>query len=193
MSQKLSRSVRIITLAPFMATLLFVILYIVNPAYYANFLHFIAVILFIAAFPILAYPLSYIIPKIRKKGRNGQRSLAIVFSVLGYLFGFAFALISRAPNMEKVFYATYLISGILMFLLNFVFKVKSSGHACGVSGPVFCLSFLVSWFYLFGYFILVLVSFASFKLKSHDTKEIIIGALIPVVSFFISYSVFILL
>lgn len=190
MSKNVSKSLRIITLAPFMASLLFIILFFTKPNSFANTLHLFFAFMFIVILPLLAYPISYLVPRIKVKGRSGQRKLAIILSVVGYIFGFVFALITDAPSLEKIIYLTYLLSGVFMAVLNFGFKIKSSGHSCGISGPIICLSFLVSWWYVFGYLVLVIVAFASFQLKSHDTKEVIIGSFLPVIAFIISNIIF---
>ena len=91
---------------------------------------------FLSIFPTLAYPLQRCFKKYKDRGREGQRSLAMIFSFVGYLLGTVMAFVFSAPIEVKIIYIEYLLCGIGMVLLNKVFKVKASGHACGIVGPV---------------------------------------------------------
>ena len=92
--------------------------------------------------PLLAYPMQRFIPKYKHRGRDGQRSLAMIFSALGYVVGVAVAFVFGAPRELKMVFVEYLLCGISILVSSKVFKKKASGHACGVVGPVAMLVYL---------------------------------------------------
>ena len=129
---------------------------------------------------MLAYPLQRFIPGFRGRGREGQRSLAIIFSVIGYVLCCIFGLIFTQSVVLWMITVTYLLSGVCIFVSSKVFKFKISGHACGVFGPVSVL-------FYFGLFIPAaigvglgaLVYYASLKSGRHTLPELIAGTVLP--------------
>ena len=77
---------------------------------------------------------------------------------------------------------TYLISGLLIALFNKVLKIRASGHACGVAGPVALLGCTMGWYAVFGLPLIAIVFAASLKMKRHTFSELVIGSLIAVFS-----------
>lgn len=78
----IAKIVRVITVAPFMAALMLTVIWFTRPDSYLGFGHYLYALCVLTVFPLLSYPVSAIIPALRKKGRDGQRNLAIVFSVV---------------------------------------------------------------------------------------------------------------
>lgn len=74
-----------------------------RPESYLNFGHYLYALGALTIFPLLSYPVSVIIPPIRKKGRDGQRNLAIVFSVIGYIAGILGSVFFGAGRMSFSF------------------------------------------------------------------------------------------
>lgn len=180
-SHKLALIIRTITAPPFMAILLSTILYLsMGSNAFATRLNFLEAILCLGVLPLLAYPLCAIVPSLRKKGRKLERSIAIVFSVVGYVMGTAFALLSGGTSVELTLYFTYLISGVMTALLSFVFKFKASGHACGASGPVAMLIYYLGPLYFPMFAILGLVFASSLRLGRHNLAQLIVGSIVPV-------------
>lgn len=190
LSQKLAKLVRVVTTAPLVAALMVTILYFAFPGSYANLTHYLVTLFCLTVLPLLAYPLSYLIPSIRKKGRDGQRNLAIVFSVIGYFAGFFYSVFFGGATVECVVIGTYLLSGLLIGVCS-LFHFKASGHACGESGPIAMLCYwLGPWFFL-GYGLLAVVFWSSLKLKRHNVAQLLVGSLIPVIAMFVSIAVFV--
>ena len=149
---KLCKIIRIITVAPLAAALAVTLLFL-HGGFFANGANFAAAIISLTVFPLLAYPVSII-----KKGderRRFQRSLAIVLAVAGYIGGLLFSLAANAADGERVLYLTYLLSGVAIAFSSFVLKKKSSGHACGIAGPVALLAYYVHPLYLLGLLLLL--------------------------------------
>jgi hypothetical protein len=185
--QKLAKAIRVVTVAPVMALLLLIILYFTRDGFFGNTTNLVLAVLFLVILPLLAYPLQPLIPYFREKGRDGQRSLAMWSASLGYILGLASALFLPVSNYLLVIYLTYLISGVSLVLLNKVFKVKASGHACGVAGPIFSLIYFLGPWVLFGLLILAAVYWASLNMGRHDKSELLIGSTVPTYAFLLAF------
>lgn len=180
--QKLAYPTRVLTTAPFMATLLFTLLYVFYPAGFTNLSHYLCSLLFFAGLPLLAYPVAALVPSLRVKGRPFQRKLAIIFSVVGYLGGLTYLALAGGTRTEWMIHLTYVISGVSIALLSFVFHFKASGHACGVSGPIAMLAYCLGAPWLACYFLLAAVFWASLKMRRHTVAQLAVGSLIPVMA-----------
>ena len=184
LKDKFAKAIRILTTAPVFALLLCTLLYFLMDGAFASLRHYLMAVFFLSILPVLAYPVSAIIPPLRRKGRDGQRDLAIVFSVVGYVGGFLYALLGGGTGFEKVLFGTYLISGISLAICTCM-HYKASGHACGCSGPVAMLSVFVCPWFLFGYLLLTPVIWSSVKLKRHTASQLLVGSVIPVLAMLI--------
>ena len=184
--EKLAFVIRVLSVPSVMAWVAFTLLYFFSPGFFADVLHYVAAVAFIAILPILAYPLQPVIPKFRESGRKGQRELAIIFSLCGYLGGILFTLFVPCANGEKIVYLTYFVSGLLIALSTLLLKFRASGHACGIAGPITVLAWYISPWFLFGYLLLPGVYWASRRLKRHTMGELLAGGVISVAAFFCS-------
>ncbi len=179
--KKLAYIIRVITVPPFMALVMLLVLFINSSFMFGKTANFILIVLFLVVFPMLAYPLWPLIKKYKDKGRDGQRTLAIIFSVSGYILGFIFGIVMRAPISVLIIYISYMISGLLIMLFNKIIRFKASGHACGVAGPYILLAnFGQSIGYYIGIPVLGLVYLASLYMKRHSLGQLITGTAIPV-------------
>lgn len=181
---KICKLIRIITVAPIAALVTVLILNFMKDGFFVNARHFWTAILTLTVLPLLAYPVSLV--KQKDESRRFQRSLAIVFAVVGYITGTVCSFASGGSEGERVLYLTYLLSGIMIALSSFILKRKSSGHACGISGPVTLLTYYLSPLCALGYFLLIPVFEASLKMKRHTLSQLISGSIIPVVCMLIS-------
>jgi hypothetical protein len=185
--QRLAKFIRVATVAPVMALLLLVILYFTRAGFFGNTLNLILAIVFLVVLPILAYPLQPIVPGFKNKGREGQRSLAMWMASLGYVLGLLSAIFLPVSKFLLIIYLTYLISGVSLVLLNKVFKIKASGHACGVAGPIFSLIYFLGPWVLLGLLLLAAVFWASLNMNRHDKSELLIGTTVPTYAFLLAF------
>lgn len=184
--EKLFKIIRKITIPPVFAAALLIIVYITHANYFGSIWHLVGALFFLSVLPTLAYPLQKYIPKYKDRGREGQRSLAMIFSFVGYLLGTVVAFVFSAPIELKIIYLEYLLCGIGMLLLNKVFKVKASGHACGIVGPM--ILFLYFGLYIpaiVGTALILPVYISSVRTKQHTLPQLIGGSAIPAVVLFI--------
>jgi len=179
---KLSLLIRIITVPPTFAVALLVIAYVMYPHYFGSIWQLLGGLFFLCILPLLAYPLQKYIPHFKDKGRDGQRSLAMIFSAVGYLLGTTVALLTGAPAELKIIYFEYLLCGISMLVMNKAFKRKASGHACGVVGPILVMLYFKMFIpSIIGLLLVVPVYVASVKTKQHTLPQLIGGSFIPAI------------
>lgn len=189
LKDKLARTIRILTTAPVFAAILCTLLYLLLPDGFASVGHYAAALGFLVGAPLLAYPISYAIPSLRRKGRDGQRNLAVAISVGGYIGGFLLAVLGGGTTTEKVLFGTYLVSGVgiaVCTLLHF----KASGHTCGCSGPIAMLALYANPWFLIGYLLLTPIFWASKKLGRHSAAQLLAGAAIPVLALLLCRLIF---
>lgn len=177
----LSKITRKITVPPVFAALLLITVSIAFPDGIGSVWHLLGAIFFLAVLPLLAYPLQQYIPKFKHRGREGQRSLAMLFSFSGYAIGTIVAYIASAAARLKMIYLEYLLCGIAMLVINNAFHLKASGHACGIVGPVAMLCFFGLLIpAVIGTAIIVPVFLSSIKTKQHTLPQLMGGSAIPI-------------
>lgn len=173
--------IRKITVAPIFAFLLLTTLHLSGLEQFAAPSVYFQGVLFLTLFPLLAYPMQKHIPKYQEKGREGQRTLAMIFAVAGYLLGITIGLVTHVPTQMLVVYLEYLLSGLLIFVFNLCFHRKASGHACGVAAPIaFFISFGLYTPAAIGVLVTPLVYLASLKTKRHTLLQLIGGSIVPI-------------
>lgn len=186
---KIAKVIRILTVAPLMASYLLIIVYFCNEE--TRNTNFLLGFVFLTLLPISAYPVQKIIPVLKSKGRNCQRNMAMIFAMVGYILGIVVALITNASKLYMVLYLTYLLSGLLMIIFNKL-KIKFSGHACGVAGTIIFLAFFVTPYLIIpGLILIYFVYYASIAMKRHTLIQLTGGATLSILSFLISYMVII--
>ena len=180
---KFYKIIRVATIPPIMAAALFILL---GAHKIMPWVDSLLGIFFIGILPVLSYPLQRFIPYYKDKGREGQRNLAIVFSVIGYIVGCALALVFNAPINTVVFiYLDYLISGILIAVFNKLFHLKASGHACGIVGPVAMLFYFGLYIpAIIGAILTVFVYISSIGMKRHTFLQLLGGSAITLSALF---------
>lgn len=173
--------IRKITVAPILAFALLTTLHLSGLEQFAPPSVYFQGVLFLTFFPLLAYPMQKHIPKYQKKGREGQRTLAMIFAVVGYLLGITVGLLFHAPAYMLAVYLEYLLSGLLIFVINLCFHKKASGHACGAAAPIILFaSFGLYTPAAIGVLITLLVYLSSIKTKRHTLSQLIGGSIVPI-------------
>ncbi len=187
--RSLAKVLRIITVAPFMALLAFTIM-LTSGDIFNNIYEYLCTLLFITVLPLTAYPLQKVLPPFKHNGRKGQRTLAMIMSVIGYILGVIYAFtVDTSPILTKVF-ITYALSGATLFIVNKFFKFKASGHACGVAGPVGVVIYLMGANFaglitlVCGLALLIASLWATLKTHAHTALQFIVGAIIPIIYFY---------
>lgn len=186
----LSKAIRILTIPPIMVSVFVYILYILKDGIFRSSIEIIVTLVFLAFIPALAYPVSFIIPKFRTGGRKTQRELAFVFSAIGYSTALVWGLVGHFSEDLISIYTTYELSVIILLLFNKGLKLKASGHACSVAGPVAVCTMFFGWKgLLIGIMVMAVVFWASIESKRHTFRELAFGALSSIIAMAISFSI----
>jgi len=135
----------------------------------------------LAVVPALAYPLSWLIPRIKEQGRDGQRKLAFVLSILGYIAGVIVGQYWGAPWLIQGLFWGYLFSGGTLASINVVFRYKASGHACGLSGPITFMAVVTGGRLWYLFLLLPLVFWARIRQDRHTVGNMLAGTAAGVV------------
>lgn len=173
-----SKIIRILTVPPILALLVFTYLLICVPGIFLHISDYIMAVSFISMFPSLAYILQIPLKKWFPE-RDGQRTLAMILSVTGYICGLTTSLLLHQSQQLIFIYMTYFLCGLCILISSKVFHFKLSGHAVGSAGPVAILILFRQWVFLFGIPILICVYLSSYRLKRHTAAQIISGIILP--------------
>lgn len=186
MTEKLAKGFRIATIPPVLVTLLLTLLY-ASGLGIINALHELLFgIIFLALIPASAYPLSGVIPSVRARGREGQRKLAFVTSMVGYALGVIYAYAARLSAEYKTLFVTYLVSVVILTFFNKILKIRASGHACGTFGPMLPAVYFLGWQWIFPCAAICAgVIWSSLYLSRHTKNELFYGALCSASAFVI--------
>ena len=173
-----AKTVRVITVPPVMALVLFTVLWLHGGIIGQVRDYICSVVL------LVVLPLQRLLPSLREKGREAQRSLAMIMSVAGYVLGVVYALIFSTSPAILTLFLTYLISGTALLVINKLFGFKASGHACGLTGPLAALAYYTGWYVLIiGAVLLAAVVWSSLVMKRHTPLQLLAGGAVPVAAF----------
>lgn len=173
----LAKVIRVVTVPPVMVGSLIVLLSTLRNDVFAHIGESLMTLLFLAVIPVLAYPISAIVPSIKKKGREGQRNLAFALSATGYAGGLVYAHLAQVSTPLMIIFDTYFLSVIVLTVMNKVIKVRASGHACSIAGPIGLVCyFLPPLCIAVSLCLYVTIFWASVHMGRHTVKEFIWGS-----------------
>ncbi len=175
--------VRVLSVAPLLAAVMLILLFVSKREIFSTHLTFITMLLTLGILPLSSYPLQRFIPKFKDEGRKGQRTLAMIFAVAGYIACTALVLIFKGSRAEIMISLTYLISGILIFVVNKGFKLMASGHGCGIAGPIVVLIIFRSYIAAaIGTLLAIFICISSVRSKRHTFPQFLGGAAVSVIT-----------
>lgn len=172
-----ARILRILTVPQVFVLLMSLCLYLHDPgAFGETVLRPILICLFLAVIPSLGYLIQILIPSLKEQGRPLQRKLAFLCSAVGYTSGLIWGIASGSAPTEKHVYISYFISFLLLAGFNFLMRIRSSGHAAGIAGPLCILVLEISPWLCFACIPVWLAGlWASVRLKRHTVWEYLLG------------------
>lgn len=182
MSAKVAKFISIITVVPIAAAFAITWIYFNNSGGDFTFTWYAMCIIFLTILPISAYPIQKVVPSLRKGGRRLQRKLAFILAICGYVLGTICCVIFKPPKDVVSIFLAYLFSGVVLSIFNGLFKIKASGHACGISGPFMLLLYLIGNNALWTIILIPIVFWSRIKLKRHTYKELVLGTVVGVFS-----------
>ena len=141
--------------------------------------------------PTLGYPLCFAVPKLRAGGRETERKMAFIMTGLGYALLLVPTLLCGFSKQLKIVCITYVLSVIILMFFNKVIKLKASGHACGVFGPLLIFVYVGGAPMLVPCLaVLALMAWSSLRLGRHTPKELVLGGCCSAAALVITATVF---
>ena len=183
MKEKTAKIIRIITIPPIEALVMLLILYRLKQEEFGNLGNLLMAGLFLTVIPICSYPIAS-----RKRGkqdmRNNQRNMAFIFNFLSYLAAMLIGYCVGCTRMLQWILNGYFLAVLILTIVNKVFKIRASGHACSCTFPYLILSYYFGGYVTVICLILYLAEFwASVELKRHTIKEFLGGTIVAWIIF----------
>lgn len=180
--------VRILTTPQISAIALVSLLAVQQPEMFRGMWDYSVSIFFLGMFPLLAYPIARIMPTVRVMGRKGERRLAFIFCLLGYLILYLYGLCFSVDRQLFLLFETYFFSGLILAAVNVCFHIKASGHACGTTGAILLAGSFLGWHWSMIFALVFLLSaWASLTLERHTTQEFMLGSVCCVGGFTVGW------
>ena len=183
---KMAHVVRVVTIPPLMIATLLCMLYFAKGFSFASRIDMSVAFAGLVLLPVLAYPVWSVFGNKTSDKRKGQRRLAFIFSIIGYVCCFIYSLRFGTAAIREIFY-TYFFTVILLALLNKVFHVRASGHAASSISPVVFSTAYLTPTVTFSFGVLFAASvWASIYLKRHKWQDIMAGICSMIASFILA-------
>lgn len=185
--QRIAKGIRMITVPPVMVLFLSIALYAGHNTIFLSNADVAAAIILLGIVPILAYPMQKWIPGFQDKGREGQRKLAFIFNIIGYFAAWGYGLFTHVSPELQMLFTAYLLSVLLLSATNQLLKIRASGHACSTVAPVFFAGYFLDLGWALLFLVIAAASiWASVYLKRHRPREIAVGIIVFICSFFMA-------
>lgn len=179
-----AKVLRVATVPPLILTVTILLLSVLRPDLFHDASDVVVTILCIGLIPMLAYPLQHLIPSLKDTGRHGQRLLAFILTFIGYAIAVIRGYTARVDSGLQLIYNSFLLSVILLTLVNKLSPIRASGHACSVTGPlVYLIAYVGPVFILPSILVAAGVVWSSLKLKRHTPRDLAMGALVFLAAF----------
>lgn len=177
MVEKITKVIGIITIPPLFVLLVVSWIWVYGGVEGFSRIWYLITLALLFIVPILAYPLSYVLPKIRAQGREGQRNLAFILSLTGYITGVIVGQVGHAPLLILYLFWGYLLTGSTLAFINRILHYKASGHACGLAGPITFLTVVSSGRLWYLFMLMPFVFWARIKQDRHTIGNMLAGTL----------------
>ena len=185
--EQLAKFIGVITIPPVFASFAITWIFV---SYKSGLNWYLQCLLFLSVIPISAYFLKDHIPAVKEHGRQGERELAFITGIIGYVVGAISCIAFKMPAVVKTIIMTYFTAGIILTAINKLTHIKASGHACGVSGPLTLLTYFVQAKLWLSLLVISVVFWARLVTGRHNLKELIIGNFVGVFSALINIKLF---
>jgi hypothetical protein len=183
MKMKAAKIIRVITVPPVMAGSLILILALCRKGMFRGAGDIVLAVLSLMIIPVLAYPLQNVIPGFKGKGRDGQRKLAFIFTLFGYLAGTIIGYLTHVTADLQFVLNAYLLSVLILIFFNKVLHIRASGHGCSVTGPLVRLIYFIGPVVILPCIMLACaVVWSSVLLKRHKPSDLAFGGLSVIIS-----------
>lgn len=185
--ERIAKVIRVLSVPPIMVSVFILILASNKKYIFTHVSQIIIMILLLGIIPALAYVLSDMIPAIKIKGREWQRKLPFITTLIGYTVSLLWAVITGVNNDLMLICLMYFTSVLLLTICNKGLHFRASGHASSFTGPLILTIYFMGWKVIIpALFIAILIVWSSVYLKIHTLKELAGGMIVSVFAFIIS-------
>lgn len=190
-SIRAAKIIRVVTVPPVMAAWLILTLWLGGNAIVRTASEAAVSIVFLSLLPLMAYPIAAVIPDLRKKGRDGQRNTAFVLSLAGYIGGWVYGRFFDDDPVLLFIFGVYLFSVVILLVFNKLLRLRASGHACSVSGPILVICFVLRGWWIPVCAAVFAASFwSSVRSGRHTAGEYLLGVLSVILAMGASWLVY---
>ena len=187
--ERIAKVIRVLSVPPIMVSVFILILPSHKKYIFTHVSQIIIMILLLGIISALAYVLSDMIPAIKIKGREGQRKLAFITTLIGYTIALLWAIITAVSKELMLICLMYFTSVLLLTICNKGLHFRASGHASSFTGPLILTIYFMGWKVIIpSLFIAILIVWSSVYLKRHTLKELAGGMIVNIFSFIISFT-----
>lgn len=172
----LANIIRKICASPVLAAILLFALYFADIGVFNSPLELALSVLLLGIVPALSYPICHVAPQIEKYGRNTQRELEIILSLVGGALAWIVGVIIGCNNKLMLILTIYLFAAILLAVSNELLHVVTSSHALCITLPIIisCIFFGVAGV-IVGLILYSAIIWASVYTDRHSKEEYILG------------------
>lgn len=169
--------------SPVLAAVLLFALYLVDIGVFNSPLELALSVLLLGIVPALSYPICHAAPQIEKCGRNTQRELEIILSLVGGASIWIVGVIIGCNNKLMIILTIYLFAAILLAASNELLHVGTSSHALCITVPIIisCI-FLGTAGIIVGLILYATIIWASVYTDRHSKEEYILGFAVCVIA-----------
>lgn len=182
MKEKTAKFIRVISVPPVMISLLVWLIAAKDHDVFRGPGEILGTLLFLGLLPMAAY-----LPFFSGTGeekRENQRKNAFRFTLVGYTAMVVWVNAIFASAKLMIIAHTYFFSILLLTLFNRVMKIRASGHACSITGPILLTAYLVNWQWCIPWCLLAGgVAWSSLLLGRHTKAQLATGALVCCIAF----------
>ena len=176
MKEKTAKFIRVLSVPPVMIALLVWLLAAKCGDIFRSPGEILGTLLFLGFLPVAAY-----LPCFNDAGegkRESQRKHAFLFTLVGYTAMVIWVNAIFASAKLMLIAHTYFFSILLLTLFNRVLKIRASGYACSVTGPILLTAYLLGWQWCLPWCLLAWgVAWSSLCLGRHTKGQLAAGAL----------------
>lgn len=140
-------------------------------------------VVFLGIVPALSYPICHAEPQLMKGGRNTQRELEIILSLVGSASIWIVGLIMGYNDKLMLILTIYFFAAILLALANELLHVGTSSYACCITAPIImsCI-FLGAASSIIGLILYAAIILVSVHTERHSKEEYILGLAVCVIA-----------
>lgn len=192
--EHIAKIIRVLSVPPIMVSAFILILAFNKNCIFTSVSQIIIMILLLGIVPALAYVLSGLIPAFKIQGREGQRKLAFITTLIGYTIALLWAIITNVSQELMLICLMYFSSVLLLTICNKGLHFRASGHASSFTGPLVLTIYFIGWKVIIpAIFIAILIVWSSVYLRRHTIQELTGGMIVSIVAFIIAYTLITLL